>query len=136
MASSMTFSDELVEKIQNLARIRKQNVDALLESLVDHAWLQEISEPDDGWENSADEAPTPEMQAYIALHPVLKDKYLGKYVAIYKGKLVDHDANHEMLYKRINARYPDEFVWISLVEDEAIPTLHFRSPRIEWDAPV
>jgi hypothetical protein len=47
--------------------------------------------------------------------------------------LIDHDPDHEALYRRIDAQYPDEFVWISPVEEEAIPTLVFRSPRIEWN---
>ena len=98
---------------------------------MNQAWPNENQEDDQPAE--LDEAPTPEMQAYLALHPMLKEKYLGQYVAIYQGKLIDHDPDHEALYIRIDAEYPDEFVWISLVEEEAIPTLIFRSPRIEWN---
>lgn len=42
MASSITFSEEMIEKVQQLARIRKQNVQAMLEVLVEQAWLQEV----------------------------------------------------------------------------------------------
>ncbi len=71
-----------------------------------------------------------EMQAYIALHPRLKEKYLGQHVAIYDGKLIDVDEDYGALYQRIDAQYPDEFVWLATVEEEAMPTLIFRSPRL------
>jgi hypothetical protein len=128
---TVTFSGELAEKIQQLASIRQQNVSALFETLVNQAWPGESEEINEQAE--LDELATPEMQAYLALHPMLKEKYLGQYVAIYQGKLIDHDPDHEALYRRIDAQYPDEFVWISPVEEEAIPTLVFRSPRIEWN---
>lgn len=128
---TVTFSGELAEKIEQLASLRQQNVDALFETLVNQAW------PDQGEASDAPAEPgeeaTPEMQAYIALHPMLKEKYFGQYVALYQGKLIDHDPDHEALYTRIDAQYPDEFVWISPVEEEAIPTLVFRSPRLEWN---
>ncbi len=57
-------------------------------------------------------------------------------MAVYQGKLVGHDLDREALYRRIDAKYPDEFVWIGPVEEEAIPTLAFRSPRIERNLAV
>ena len=54
-----------------------------------------------------------EMQAYITLHPMLKKTHLGKHVAIYQGRLVDIDDDYDTLTRRIDARYPDQFVWIS-----------------------
>lgn len=42
---------------------------------------------------------------------------------------MDHDEDGGELYKRIDQQYPEDFVWLSKVEEEAIPTLHFRSPR-------
>ncbi len=130
---TITFSEELAEKIKQLASLHRQNINTLLETLVEQAW------PDESIETKladADEDIPPEMQAYLALHPLLKENYFGQYVAIYQGKLIDHDPDHEALYRRIDAQYPDEFVWISRMEKEAMPTLTFRSPRIEWHLPV
>jgi broad specificity phosphatase PhoE len=76
-----------------------------------------------------DAAVAREEAAYIRLHPQLKETHFGKYVAIYGGELVDYDIDNRALYKRIDERYPDEFVWMSRVEDEAIGTIYFRSPR-------
>lgn len=136
LSTTVKVSEDVAEKLQELVRLRRQNVNALLETLVNQAWLQAGEEIDEHFESNdlPDDAPTPAMQEYITLHPMLKEKYLGQYVAIYQGKLIDHDAEHADLYRRIDDQYPDEFVWISLVEEEAISTLSFRSPRIEWDA--
>jgi len=117
-----------------LANSRQQTVNRLFETLVYQDWPDESTKIDELSDLDPDADCTPEMQAYIALHPLLKEKYFGQYVAIYQGKLIDHDSVHEALYRRIDAQYPDKFVWISLVEEEAIPTLMFRSPRIEWNA--
>jgi hypothetical protein len=51
-------------------------------------------------------------------------------VAIYDGKLIDHDQDFIRLYERIEAIYPNEFVWLATVEEEAMPTLISRSPRL------
>lgn len=48
-----------------------------------------------------------EMQAYIDLHPILKEKYLGQHVAIFGGKLIDVDKDYGALYQRIDAQYPN-----------------------------
>jgi hypothetical protein len=72
-----------------------------------------------------------EMLAFIQMHPVLKKKYLGQHVAIFGSQLIDMDEDYAALYERIDAQYPDQFVWMATVEDEPIPTLVFRSPRLE-----
>ncbi len=131
MSLLVTFSGKLAEKIQQLATLHQQNVNNLFETLVNQALPDESNEIGDSVEVA-----TPEMQAYIALHPTLKNKYFNQYVAIYHNKLIDHDLDHETLYRRIDAQYPDEFVWISIVEEEAIPTLTFRSLRSKWTEPA
>ena len=70
-----------------------------------------------------------EEAAYIAMHPKLKETHFVKHVAIYGGKLIDEDNNRNALYNRIDAQYPDEFVWMTEVKDEPIDILYMRSPR-------
>jgi hypothetical protein len=74
-----------------------------------------------------------EKQAYIRLHPALKKTHLGKYVAIYNGRLVDEDEEYGSLFERIDAHYPDEFVWMTQVKDEPIETLFVHSFRFEGE---
>jgi predicted DNA-binding antitoxin AbrB/MazE fold protein len=71
-----------------------------------------------------------EMAAYIAMHPMLLEKYAGQYVAIYGDELIDHDEEMARLLARIEKQHPHEFVWLTKVEPEAIPTYTYRSPRI------
>lgn len=74
-----------------------------------------------------------EARAFERLHPTLVEPYLGHYVAIFKGDLVDHDPNPEALLMRVRERYPNEIVLRRLVEKTAIKELVFRSPRFESD---
>jgi hypothetical protein len=67
-----------------------------------------------------------EKAAYLRLFPQLKRQYVGQYVAIYGGELVDHDEDYGTLFERIDERYPDTFVWLTRVADEPIKTLNFR----------
>lgn len=128
MAEQITISipQTLYQRVRELARLREQPVDYVLAEVLEQALPPEIK-PDITDETTAVER---EMQAYIALHPLLKEKYLGQHVAIYGGQLIDIDTDYGALYERIDAQYPDEFVWMATVEDEPIPTLVFRSPRL------
>lgn len=72
-----------------------------------------------------------EVRAFERLHPTLVELYLGHYVAVFKGDLVDHDTNPEALLMRIRGRYPNEIVLRRLVEKTVIKEMVFRSPRFE-----
>lgn len=72
-----------------------------------------------------------EVAAYRNLHPELVKQYLGQYVAIYRGELVDHDADPVSLHYRIVADFPGEIVLSRKVEPEADIILHMRSPCLE-----
>ena len=112
-------SDELVDVLdQILASAERTDVEGI-EVDADGYWLDN------------DAAMNREMLAYIAMHPNLKKTHLGKHVAIYEGRLIDSDEDYDSLTRRIDAQYPDQFVWISTVENEPIKTLFFRSPRLE-----
>ncbi len=47
------------------------------------------------------------------------------------GQLIDVDEDFSALYERIDAKYLDRFVWRAKVEDAPMPTLGFRSSRLE-----
>jgi hypothetical protein len=59
----------------------------------------------------------------------LIEKYLEKYVAVFKGKVIDHDKDVVTLSRRINDRLPDEVVLIRRVEPTEERILNMRSPR-------
>ena len=126
MIEQITISilQNLYRRARDLARHRNRSVDDVMVELLD-----DILPPDENGEVDDEEETTVkrEMQAYITLHPTLKEKYLGQHVAIYGGKLIDTDPNYGALYQRIDAQYPDQFVWLATVEEEAMPTLTFLS---------
>ena len=125
---TVSIPEALLHRARKLARVRRRRVDTVIAELLDEALppAKEAAIP-----SEADEAAiTREMEAYVALHPSLKANYLGQYVAILDGQLVDHDGDPSALYQRIVARYGDRFVWLTAVEEEALTTLVFRSPRI------
>lgn len=78
--------------------------------------------------DSADPIDT-EIAAFRELHPVLLKRYPNQYVAIYQGKLVDHDANKIALLDRIEMSYPKEFVLVRPIHKEPEREFYFRSPR-------
>lgn len=127
---TLDLNDAIWRRARRLAERQQQ---AVADALVD--WLAETLPPSEQSHAPADDAVDVaverEMRAYITLHPLLRQQYLGHYVAIFGGQLVDHDADYEALCDRIDALYPDRFVWLTQVGSEPIQTLAFRSPRLE-----
>jgi hypothetical protein len=123
---TISIPQTLYRRARELARSRNRPVDDVLVELLDQVLPPDENEAVDDEETAVKR----EMQAYITLHPMLKEKYLGQHVAIYEGKLIDVDQDYGALYQRIDAQYPNEFVWLATVEEEAMPTLVFRSPRL------
>jgi hypothetical protein len=96
----------------------------------DEAWSYRESVEEPISQSEADEAMNQEGAAYRHLHPALKEKYLGQYVAIYGGNLVDYDSDQVELYLRSKKRYAGEFVWIAPVQEEAEEVYVIHSPRL------
>lgn len=70
-----------------------------------------------------------EVAAFEKLHAELVEHYLGEYVAVYQGQVVDHDRDQIALADRIEMAYPHKVVLIRQVQQQLPPPLHFRSPR-------
>jgi len=73
-----------------------------------------------------DQALEKEIRAFERLHPQLVEAYLGQFVAIHRGELVDADPDFEALFLRIQERFGDAVVLIRQVSAE--PTLKLRGP--------
>jgi hypothetical protein len=72
-----------------------------------------------------------EVEAFRAMHPDLVKQYSGKYVALYKGQLVDHDEDFQALHHRIRQRFGRQPVLLRQVTSEPERVLVIRSPRLE-----
>lgn len=64
-----------------------------------------------------------ESAVYRRQHAQLRSEYLGEYIAMHKGDVVDHDKDFIRLRQRIRQRFPNTAVMMTLVTDEATPTL-------------
>lgn len=75
-----------------------------------------------------------ETEAFRSMHDELKQHFLGEYVAIHQGKLVDHDVDRRALSRRVRREYPNGGVLITPVEDEPERVFLMLTPRFERDA--
>jgi hypothetical protein len=119
---TIAIPDEMYQRAERIAHLREQ---AVAEVLVDSIVLAVIEES--GGEN--DLAVDREEAAFKRLHPTLRERYLGQYVAIYQGELIDYDSDQVALFLRIQEKHPDEFVWIAPVGEEPEENYVLRSPR-------
>lgn len=72
-----------------------------------------------------------ESKAYRRQHAELKGRYLGEYVAMHKGQVVNHDLDFQTLRQQVRQQFGCEAVMITLVEESAEPTLFRRAFRVE-----
>ena len=70
-----------------------------------------------------------EEEAFVRLHPQLRNLYPDQFVAIYNEEVVDHDIRFGTLHDRISEKYGDEFVLISAVEETPDEPLYVSSFR-------
>lgn len=72
-----------------------------------------------------------EVAAYEQMHPELVTQYLGEYVAIHNGALVDHDHNVRDLHIRVRRRFGKMPILLRKVAEEPTPPdIIVRSPKL------
>lgn len=113
-------------KLLQIAKRRNLDVTSLIETYI--ASDNDVAQASN-W-SELDPAVSREKTAFLRLHPQLIERFLNEYVAVFNGELVDHDQDLGSLANRVDANYPDNFVWISKVEIQALPPLRMRSPRL------
>jgi len=73
-----------------------------------------------------------EIAAFESMHANLKEQYLGQFVAIHNGEVIDSDVDFEAVFLRVQARLGHVPVLIRRVGAKPQMELRFRSPRLEW----
>jgi glutamyl-tRNA reductase len=76
-----------------------------------------------------------ETSIYRQRHAELKAQYLGQYIAMHKGQVVDHDSDFQALHQRIRQQFGRTPVMITLVEDVAERPLVRHGFRMEMPGP-
>lgn len=127
---TLKVPESVYERARQLAQSRQQDVAAAIASFLEEALPPAPFTPDSDDELVPDETVAQEIAAYREMHSELWQKHPGQHVAIYQGKLVDHDADGVALSLRINEKYPHDFVLVRQVESQPDRVLHFRSPRL------
>jgi len=64
-----------------------------------------------------------EMERFRAQHEQLKKQYLGEFVGLYNGNVLDHDPDGGTLYNRLRQQYGD--LPILIVEVTQMPEQEF-----------
>ena len=120
LTTNISLQPDLVKQINRIAQTKGETV----EEFIDHAVREHL-------ERLEEEKLQAEAQAFAQLHPQLVPHYLGQFVAIFEGQLVDNDKDFETLFLRIQKKYKDEVVLIRQVM--AKPTIELRgpSPRLQ-----
>ena len=126
---TLELPDHLYTRAQELAAQQKQDVARVITTLLGEALtaeeqLVDLTEPDPAAQR--------EMEAYLDLYPALVTHYLGEYVAIFQGELVDHDVDFGTIMSRVESQYPDDFVLVTRVDTVPIRTINIRSPRLSY----
>lgn len=135
MATKITIElpDHLYQETQEFARLHRVEMEAAISALIEQGLVSAEVEPEHSAQSSSNSSVERERAAYIALHSVLQEKYMGQYVAIYHGKLIDYDGDAAALSDRVRSRYPNEFVLVTQVRHKPIRTIDARSPRVMRD---
>lgn len=71
-----------------------------------------------------------DKRAFWEMRESLLPEYEGKYVAVYRGEVVDSDEEDIALTDRFYRRYGYVPVYCQLVTNGALPVYRVRSPRI------
>ena len=105
--SGIDVSSELIKPLAQLAAERGESVNDIVEKLIAdylgdqrHRYLME------------------EMERFRTLHPELRQRFEGSYVAMRDGRVLDHDSNGNRLYTRVREQFGDIPVLIVEVTDQ------------------
>lgn len=126
----VTLPDSVYERVQRFAEAHQQGIAEAIAEYLDSTLPREEAIVSSAKQGRHSIALRREKAAYIAMHAILKEQYLGRYVAFYGGNLIDTDKDYGALYERVRSRYPDEVVLVTQVQEEPVKTIHVRSPRL------
>ncbi len=117
---TITLSPQLMNELEQVATEQAVKTEELLETAV-LAYLRQLGR----------EKIKAEAEAFRAMHPELVKQYMGRYVALHEGEMVDHDEDLQTLHNRIRQRFGRQAVLIRQVTTEPDRVFVMRSPRLE-----
>ncbi len=124
---TLTLPVSVLRQVAQVAAQTNREIDQVLRSVVTHSFPAVFVHPQRA-------AMQQEEAAFRRMQNELIATYLGQFVAIFDGLVVDHDKDEDGLIKRLNIRYPTETVLVRQVTDDQDKVLCIRSPRLIRDA--
>ena len=121
--SSIALQPDLVERVHRITKSKGSTV----KDFVNQAVREHL-------EQLEDQKLKAEIQAFERMHPQLVKQYLGQFVAVHEGQIVDADVDFEALFLRLEKRLGDVPVLIRPVSVEPPPELRAPGPRLERSA--
>lgn len=120
---TLTLLEHIYEQAKRIAQEnRRPMVDILNEALLDAFPAVHVHPQRDLMEQ--------EQVAFQAQHQQLLIQYRGQYVAMFQGKVVDHDDDKVALVDRLDKSHPDQVVLIKLVTEQPERVIQVRSPHL------
>ncbi|MFT5196661.1 MAG: hypothetical protein ACI9EW_001722 [Cellvibrionaceae bacterium] len=121
---------KLHQKIDELPEQVLEEVYSLASQYIEPTWREVVDQHLAEETDPKELAMWREESAYLDQHEELKANYLGEYIAMKDGQFIDHDSNLTTLHKRVKKVSPNQFVLVTLVEQEPATIYRIRSPRL------
>jgi glutamyl-tRNA reductase len=113
---TIVVQPELYKRVEEAAQAQHSNPEAILTEAIQHYFWEldrrKISE---------------ETRRYRQQHNELKAQYLGQYIAMHDGQVIDHDGDFTVLRQRVRQQFGRMPVMITLVEAVPAPPLTRKS---------
>lgn len=120
---TLTLPVSVFRQVAEVATETNREIEQVLRSIVTHSFPALYVHPQRV-------AMQQEEAVFRRMQKELNEKYPDQFVAIFGGRVVDHDDDDELLLNRIDKRYPTDVVLIRHVTDDLEKVLHIRSPRL------
>jgi hypothetical protein len=104
--TTVQLPHKLLNPLEKLATDQGSSVEALLENVISEYLRQQRHEK-----------LLQEMEKFRAQHHLLREKFAGQFVGMMDGRVVDHDPDGGVLYKRLYQQYADTPILIVEVKD-------------------
>lgn len=114
---TIELKPELRETLEHVAQQQSSTINALVNQAVeDYLREQQRAKLDR------------EITAFESMHPTLREKYWGEWVAVHEENLIDHDRDLSAMYRRVRAQYGKTSVLIRQVTSIPNEEVWLRTP--------
>ncbi len=117
---TITLEPDLYTRVEEAAQERRTTI----ESVVTEATRQYL------WELERQKI-SAEAAIYRQRHAEIVTRYFGEYIAMHLGEVVDHDADMNILWRRVRKRFGKTPIMIALVESAPDRTFTRHDFRFE-----